>query len=146
MDRSDLGMMDTVDKITRSRIMSKVCSKGTGPERKFASLLKKAGMKGYKCHPKGVAGSPDVAFMESKVAVFIDSCFWHGCSQHLRRPNTNKRYWTGKIEGNVTRDRRTRRALRRNGWSVVSVWEHELKSPTRPLRRLSRIIKRREAA
>lgn len=68
----------------------------------------------------------DITFPSSRVAVFVDGCFWHGCPQHGRRAHAvNGWYWPGKIEGNRDRDRDTDRRLTDAGWSVVRVWEHE---------------------
>ena len=60
--------------------------------------------------------------------VFIDGCFWHGCPKHCRMPSSNVRYWKQKISGNRKRDERTSRHLKRDGWKVVSVWEHDVKN------------------
>ena len=61
------------------------------------------------------------------VAVFVDGCFWHGCPRHATQPKTNARFWRDKIEGNRARDRLVSRQLRRSGWRVIRVWEHELR-------------------
>lgn len=67
----------------------------------------------------------DLAFPRQKVAVFVDGCFWHGCPRHMTWPQNNAEWWREKIEANRARDRNTNRRLRRLGWSVVRVWEHE---------------------
>ncbi len=121
--------MDTVNKETRSRVMSTVRSKHTRLEESFATLLEKAGVKGFTRYAQDLPGTPDFAFLETKVAVFIDSCFWHGCPQHLRKPNSNQEYWKPKIANNINRDARTDAALQAIGWTVIRIWEHELKEP-----------------
>ncbi|MBE0434057.1 hypothetical protein IBX73_11420, partial [candidate division WOR-3 bacterium] len=63
-----------------------------------------------------------------KIALFIDGCFWHGCSLHFRLPKTNKKYWSQKISCNIERDKRTNKELRKMGWKVVRIWEHDIKS------------------
>ncbi len=68
---------------------------------------------------------PDVAFTRSRVAVFVDGCFWHGCPEHGRTPQTNQDYWIPKLAANEARDARVDTALRAAGWRVVRVWEHE---------------------
>jgi DNA mismatch endonuclease (patch repair protein) len=77
------------------------------------------------------------------VAVFVDGCFWHGCPRHGTQPRTNTAFWRKKIEGNQTRDRRVNRALRARGWSVLRLWEHELKRRTEPklVRRLHSVLR-----
>jgi DNA (cytosine-5)-methyltransferase 1 len=67
----------------------------------------------------------DVAFIEARVACFVDGCFWHGCPDHARPTKSNTRWWKDKIEANKRRDRDTDQKLRAAGWSVVRVWEHE---------------------
>jgi DNA mismatch endonuclease (patch repair protein) len=81
---------------------------------------------------------PDFVFPKLKAAVFVDGCFWHGCPRHATQPKTKARFWREKIAGNRARDRRVNRELRKRGWTVVRVWEHELmrKDEARLLRRL----------
>ncbi|MFA6449367.1 MAG: very short patch repair endonuclease [bacterium] len=135
--------MDTFDRETRSRIMFAVKSKNTGLENKFFALLNQAGIRNYKKHPENVKGSPDLIFRKEKIAVFIDSCFWHGCPKHLRRPASNQEYWTAKIARNVARDRKIRAELRRDGWSALRIWEHDLKSPEKSIRKIQRTLDKR---
>jgi DNA mismatch endonuclease (patch repair protein) len=68
---------------------------------------------------------PDIVFTRLRIAVFIDGCFWHSCPLHGTRPRTNTEYWLPKLSHNVERDQRVDHLLRRAGWSVVRVWEHE---------------------
>ena len=67
----------------------------------------------------------DVAFTRQQVAVFVDGCFWHGCPEHGTSPTANASYWKAKIEANKARDERQTSLLRRGGWQVIRVWEHE---------------------
>lgn len=73
---------------------------------------------------------PDFVFTQPKLAVFVDGCFWHGCSQCRRnlKPKTNRSFWNSKIEANRSRDRRNSRNLRAKGWRVIRIWEHSLKA------------------
>lgn len=73
----------------------------------------------------GLRRRADLAFPRQKVAVFVDGCFWHGCPRHMTWPKNNAEWWRAKIEGNRARDLDTNRLLRRAGWTVVRVWEHE---------------------
>ena len=68
---------------------------------------------------------PDIVFVSSRLAVFVDGCFWHRCPEHATQPKANKQWWTNKLQDNVERDRRHDSALRKAGWSVLRVWEHE---------------------
>lgn len=68
---------------------------------------------------------PDIVFTRGKLAVFVDGCFWHGCPEHGEIPVANRECWKGKIDGTRERDRRQMAALKRGGWRVIRVWEHE---------------------
>lgn len=67
----------------------------------------------------------DIAFIRSRVAIFIDGCFWHGCPQHYVEPKTRTEFWSDKIAGNTARDLETTRLLEAAGWKVLRFWEHE---------------------
>ena len=67
----------------------------------------------------------DIVLSGPRVALFIDGCFWHGCPSHGSQPVANSDYWSRKLAGNVARDRDTDARLRREGWRVIRVWEHE---------------------
>jgi len=69
---------------------------------------------------------PDFVFPRLRVAVFVDGCFWHGCPKHGTSPKTRASFWLAKITGNKARDRRVNSALRKRGWTVIRIWEHEL--------------------
>ena len=83
---------------------------------------------------------PDFVFPARRLAVFVDGCFWHGCPLHATQPKQNAKFWRDKIAQNRTRDARVTRTLRRAGWRVLRVWEHELtrKYERRLLARLRR--------
>lgn len=74
---------------------------------------------------KGFRRRADVVFTRSRVAVFIDGCFWHGCGIHYRVPETNAGYWQPKIARNVERDAETTVSLIAAGWTVLRYWEHQ---------------------
>lgn len=67
----------------------------------------------------------DLVFRRERVAVFVDGCFWHGCPMHKKVPATNVEYWTKKMARNRQRDSRIDEDLRRAGWTVIRIWEHE---------------------
>ena len=69
---------------------------------------------------------PDFVFPQRRTAIFVDGCFWHGCPQHATWPKGNAAFWRKKIAGNIARDRRVTRTLRRAGWRVLRIWEHDL--------------------
>jgi DNA mismatch endonuclease (patch repair protein) len=70
---------------------------------------------------------PDYVFRKARLALFVDGCFWHGCPRHATRPANNRTFWKKKLAGNKTRDQVVNRALRRAGWRVIRIWEHELR-------------------
>lgn len=107
-----------------SAIMSRIRAKNTGPELAVRAALRMAGITGYRLHCAKVPGRPDVAFVNRKVAVFVHGCFWHGCPHHPKgRVKSHAAWWRGKIGANRARDRRKAAALRRAGWSVITMWE-----------------------
>jgi DNA mismatch endonuclease (patch repair protein) len=67
----------------------------------------------------------DITFTRTKVVVFIDGCFWHGCPQHYVEPKSNADYWPAKIARNRERDEETTARLQADGWTVLRFWEHE---------------------
>lgn len=135
--------MDTFDKETRSRVMAAVHSQNTKLEQSLIAILEGAGLNGFICHEQNLLGKPDIVFQEAKIVIFLDSCFWHGCPKHLRRPKSNEVYWQAKIEKNMKRDRRARASLRRKGWSVLRVWEHDLKNSARIVKKVRSALEKR---
>jgi len=113
-----------MSKEKRSYVMSRIRSTGTRPERMLGSALHGRGFR-YRKHVKGLPGRPDLVFAQYGVVVFVDGDFWHGW-QFPRWESKLKPYWRQKIAGNRARDRRQHQALRRLGWRVMRVWEHEI--------------------
>ena len=125
--------MDKYTKEQRHIMMSAVRSKGNkSTEMIFMHLLRKNKIAGWRRHYP-VEGTPDFVFPKEKIAVFIDGCFWHKCPKCYRRPKSNKKYWDQKVEDNQRRDTNKRSRLRRDGWRVMRIWEHELKHNIEPL-------------
>ena len=121
--------MDTFTTKERSEIMRKVKSTGNrSTEGVFIGILRSKHISGWKLRPKGFPGSPDIVFSTKKVLVFLDGCFLHGCSKCFRAPSSRKEYWKPKIERNKNRDKKITRSLRRKGYSVLRIREHEIKS------------------
>jgi len=136
--------VDTFSKIERSRIMASVKSANNkSTELRFLSLLKKKGITGWRRN-YSLTGRPDFVFPRLKIAVFIDGCFWHSCHKHCRLPASNKDYWNSKIEKNKIRDKKTSKALRGKGWTVIRIWEHEIKNDkiNRKLSLMKKVIKK----
>ena len=87
---------------------------------------------------EGVRVRPDFVFSKLRAVVFVDGCFWHGCPKHATWPAHRAAWWRRKITGNKARDRRVNRTLRKAGWRVLRIWEHELarRHQARLMRRL----------
>ncbi len=77
-------------------------------------------------HPN-IAGSPDIPLKDIDTVLFLHGCFWHKCPKCYKEPKSNKEYWLPKIEKNVKRDKKNVRLLRKQGFKVRKVWEHEVK-------------------
>ncbi|WP_329235123.1 very short patch repair endonuclease [Streptomyces canus] len=107
--------------------MSRQGSRDTAPEVAVRKLLHAAGMR-YRVNvpvPDMPRRTIDIAFTKTKVAVFLDGCFWHGCPQHATRPKANAEWWRTKLDKNMARDRETTAHLEQRGWTVLRFWEHE---------------------
>ncbi len=136
----------TIDPLSgqqRSERMSRVRRTGNkSTEGRVETALLASGIDGWEKHPKDIAGQPDFFFRSHNLALFVDGCFWHACPMCNRRtPATRQEFWREKIEGNRRRDNRTRRKLRKSGFHVMRVWEHELRNDTW-LKRLRAMIRR----
>lgn len=111
-----------------SRSMRSNRGKNTSPELILRSALYRSGARGYRLHAKDVPGRPDILFPRSRLAVFVNGCFWHRCPKcDLPLPKTHSNFWAKKFELNVGRDRRKSTALESTGWRVLTIWECEIK-------------------
>jgi len=119
-------MPDKFSKAVRRKTMQAVKSRDTKLENAVMRTLYNRGIR-YRRNVRDLPGKPDIAIKKSKIVVFIDSCFWHGCETHFRLPQTNREYWRLKIESNKTRDMKTTEYYLANGWHLQRIWEHELK-------------------
>ncbi|HEV2495014.1 MAG TPA: very short patch repair endonuclease [Terriglobia bacterium] len=126
--------MDVFSSEKRSQVMSRIRGRGNkSTERRMAALLRARRINGWKLHASDVLGRPDIYFPESRIAVFLDGCFWHACKRCFTKPRDHSSFWNKKILGNVRRDGRVTRALRRKGIRVIRIWEHDLEHRTRKL-------------
>lgn len=130
--------MDIKTKKQRSYNMSRVRSKNTKPELLMFKLLKEKGIM-FKKHYR-IVGSPDVAFISPKVAVFINGEFWHG-KDYKRIKNKIPKFWKTKIGVNLRRDRKVRTELRKQGWRIINFWGRKIvKNPEAAYRRLWKFL------
>jgi DNA mismatch endonuclease (patch repair protein) len=125
-------MADVFDKATRSEVMSKVRSKGNkSTELRLIEVFNEHGIKGWQRNYP-VKGHPDFVFPKKRIAVFVDGCFWHGHDCRNTRPKQNEDFWLAKRERNVARDRTTTEMFEKRGWTVLRIWECELKKKNLP--------------
>ena len=130
--------MDVLTPEQRSRNMSAIRSRGNRTtEQAVRYRLVRAAIRGWTLHAHNLPGKPDFAFEKHRLAVFVDGCYWHGCPKCYRPPESNTGYWSEKYKRNKARDRKVRAKLRRGGWKVLRIWEHEVKkSPDKVMERI----------
>ena len=134
--------MDRVTPNARSRIMSLVKPRhGRTTEKRLRAHLVSRAISGWKMNVPELLGKPDFVFSRTKIVIFVDGCFWHGCRRCKRPPTSNVDFWNLKVVVNRRRDLRVARALRRRGWTVFRVRECTLKNSARTKILLSRIEK-----
>ncbi|MGH9515436.1 MAG: very short patch repair endonuclease [Terriglobales bacterium] len=133
-------MTDTFTKTQRSQIMRAVRSRGTEAEKNCERLLRTLKLS-FRRHVAYLPGKPDFLLKSSRVAVFVNGCFWHAhkSCKNAALPRSNVDYWIHKIEGNRRRDRRAADALRKAGWRTAVIWECKLKNPESIANRLLRL-------
>lgn len=122
--------------------MAKVKARGNkSTELKLIKIFQEYSIKGWRRNYP-LIGKPDFVFPKPRLAIFVDGCFWHGCQEHCRVPESNRDYWVAKINRNKKRDRLISKELRRKNWNVIRVWEHELKKNIykNKLRKIKKIV------
>jgi DNA mismatch endonuclease (patch repair protein) len=135
-------MPDVFTKRKRSEVMSRIRGRGNrDTELALLKILKTHRITGWRRHHP-ISGRPDFAFPVKRLAVFVDGCFWHRCPRCSNMPATNRAFWLRKLTGNVARDREVETRLLGRGWSVVRIWEHELRRPDAVLGRITRALDR----
>jgi len=134
------GKFVDVDPVHARRMRAVRSKDNRSTERCLRLALVRAGVSGWKFHPPSIVGNPDFLFSEERLAVFVDGCFWHGCSICGHLPRKNSAYWAMKIQRNQMRDRKTTRRLRGAGFTVYRIWEHEIQHDRQAV--LSKIEKR----
>lgn len=140
-------MPDVFTKKKRSEVMSLIRGRGNKEtEIALMKIFRRHKISGWRRHvllkfpltkaakAKGVRAAtvrPDFIFPKLRMVVLVDGCFWHGCPKHSNMPVNNRSFWRKKLTGNRVRDRLVNRLLRRHGWRVVRIWEHELRNEAR---------------
>lgn len=134
-------MADTVDKATRSRMMSGIRGRDTKPELVLRRALHRLGFR-YSLHSAGLPGRPDLVLSKYKAVIFVHGCFWHrhdNC-RFATTPASNAAFWLSKFKATIERDIRTLARLEDLGWRIAVVWECRL-SGEHLARNVSRLVK-----
>ena len=162
-------MADVFSKKKRSEVMARIRSRGNAAtELALAKLFRRHKITGWRRHLKlRVTGGkrqvtrkarasapspvtrhqsltvrPDFVFRQARLALFVDGCFWHGCSKHGTQPKGNRAFWKKKFARNLARDRLVNRALRRANWNVLRIWEHTLRWAAKKPQNEARLLRR----
>ncbi len=133
-------MADVHDKKTRSYNMSQIRSTNTKPELLVRKFLHAQGYR-YRLHDKKLPGHPDIVLPKYKTIIFIHGCFWHGHAncKYYKVPQTRTEWWLAKINRNKANDAKAAKALKKEGWKVITVWECSLK-PAKADKTLTRLL------
>lgn len=120
-------MADIFSKSKRSQIMKAVKSTGNkSTEMKLIQYFYTHQITGWRRHYK-VKGHPDFVFLKKRIAVFVDGCFWHGHECRNIKPADNAEYWEKKRKANMRHDKEITELFEARGWTVIRIWECELK-------------------
>lgn len=134
-------MTDIFTPEKRSWVMSRIRGTNTKIDLRMKELLSENGYK-FEMYPK-LFGSPDFVIKRKKIIIYCDGDFWHGY-KYDEKKKPAKKFWRDKIRGNVERDKKISRKLRRSGWSVLRLWEHDIeRNPDKCMRRIKAKIKER---
>ncbi len=137
-------MSDVHSKETRSYNMSRIRSTHTKPEMLVRKFLHAHGYR-YTLHNKKLPGKPDIVLPKYKTIVFIHGCFWHGhdnCKYYVV-PKTRTDWWLNKINTNKANDEKALKALKKEGWKIITIWECDLK-PAKIDKTLASLLKKME--
>ena len=136
--------MDRIDAERRSENMKRIRSTETRPELHVRKLVRNLGYSGYRLHRKDLPGKPDIAFIGRRKAIFVHGCFWH---QHPdprcldgRLPKSRQEYWLPKLERNRKRDATAFKQLVEAGWTVLVIWECELRREAELTKKIQKFL------
>ena len=119
-------MADIWTSSKRSEVMGRIRSReNISTEGQLIAIFRANKITGWR-RRQNLLGKPDFIFRGRGVCIFVDGCFWHGCPKCYRRPSSNQRYWDQKVQRNAARDLLVSRELKKQGWQVLRIWEHQL--------------------
>ena len=126
----------------RSRNMAAVRGKGNKTtEVRLKMALVRAGISGWILQRADLPGKPDFFFASAGLAVFVDGCFWHGCSRCGHLPKNNAAFWKAKIERNRARHTKVSRLLKQQDIQSMRFWEHQLRhNLVRCVSKIARVV------
>ena len=135
-------MADVHTKEQRSYNMSRIKGKDTKPEMLVRKFLHANGFR-YKLHDKTLPGKPDIVLPKYKIVIFVHGCFWHGHKEckYFVVPKTRTDWWLNKINGNIANDAKAIKALKKEDWKIINLWECNLK-PLKIEKALSTLLKK----
>ncbi len=119
-------MTDNLTKEQRHKNMTHIRSTNTRIEKDVTKALWNLGYR-FRKNVKTLPGKPDIAIQKYKIVIFLDSCFWHKCPEHFKKPKSNLEYWEPKIKRNIERDAEINQYYKDNNWHILRIWEHEIK-------------------
>ncbi len=119
-------MADNLTKEQRHKNMTNIRSTNTRIEKDVTKALWNLGYR-FRKNVKTLPGKPDIAIQKYKIVIFLDSCFWHKCPEHFKKPKSNLEYWEPKIKRNIERDAEINQYYKDNNWHILRIWEHEIK-------------------
>src|SRR5438105_1855737 len=140
-------MTDTMDRGKRSALMSRVRVRDTQPEVLVRRLIHSLGFR-FRLHRKDLPGCPDIVLPRLKSVIFINGCFWHGHRRCRKgtRPSSNVEFWNRKIQGNIERDNKNLRRLKRLGWQVLVIWECQTRDEEKLAQQIDSFLSERREA
>lgn len=137
-------LMDKLTPLRRSENMRRIRSKDTQPELAVRKLVHRLGYR-FRLHAKSLPGNPDLVFPSRRKIILVHGCFWH---QHAspsckitRQPKSNLQFWEPKLRRTIDRDATNHKALLREGWRVLTVWECEVRDIKALTKTLTRFLR-----
>jgi DNA mismatch endonuclease, patch repair protein len=133
--------MDTLSAEQRSARMALVRAMNTKPELRVRRIIHRLGYR-YRLHRRDLPGVPDIVFPSWKKIIFVHGCFWHRHKKCAlaRMPKSRELFWRAKLEGNALRDKRNGFALRKLGWTVMTIWECQIGDTECLINRIKRFL------
>ncbi len=134
-------MVDVLTPKQRSFNMSRIRGKDTKPEIIVRRLVHRLGYR-FRLHQRKLPGCPDIVLTRHRKVIFVHGCFWHmhKCRYGKVEPVTNAKFWQTKREGNVARDKRNLRRLRKDGWKVLVIWECHTQNTKKLINNLKKFL------